>query len=74
MRRRFDGARGRATPARAVAHGTSLSALINDLLKKDIELIEGAKQPYPAPIGDRFRPQPEPFQVVVRPNLPDKRI
>jgi hypothetical protein len=29
--------------ARAAARGTSLSALVNDLLKKDIELIEVAK-------------------------------
>lgn len=29
--------------ARAAARGTSLSTLVNDLLKKDIELIEVAK-------------------------------
>jgi hypothetical protein len=29
--------------ARAEARGTSLSALVNELLKKDIELIEAAK-------------------------------
>ena len=29
--------------ARAEARGTSLSALVNDLLRKDIELIEAAK-------------------------------
>ena len=29
--------------ARAAARGTSLSALVNDLLKKDIELIEVGK-------------------------------
>jgi len=29
--------------ARAEARGTSLSSLVNDLLRKDIELIEAAK-------------------------------
>ena len=51
--------------ALAAAKGVDFSALVNDLLKKDIELIEMARQPGAPAVRSRRRPATPPRSLAV---------
>ena len=54
-----------ALAALAAAKGVDFSALVNDLLKKDIELIEMARQPGAPAVRSRRRPATPPRSLAV---------